>query len=68
MTQVMMVVCHDCKVTKGIGSFSNHYIDVEAAYNFFVEHKGHSLQIIGDDGGWEVYIGKLVEKGYKINW
>jgi len=68
MTQNMIVICHKCKIGKSIGSFSNQFINIDEAYNFFIEHKGHKIEVIGDDGGWEAYIGKLIERGYNISW
>jgi hypothetical protein len=64
MGQLMIAVCHKCKVMKAIGSFSQLKIENSKASDFFTTHKGHILQIIGDDGGWDLYISELLKKGY----
>jgi hypothetical protein len=63
----MLVICDKCKVVQRIGSFSKGKIYEESAFNFFTMHKGHPIRIIGDDGGWDLVIGELKKKGYKLN-
>jgi len=60
----MLVVCDKCKVIKNIGNFTHNRIKVKEAYFFFCFHKGHPLRVIGDDGGWDLELGRLYENGY----
>ncbi len=64
MGQDLVIVCHKCKTITRFGCrFCN--IDKENVQEYFNEHKGHNIKVIGDEGGWDLHISKFMDEGYE---
>jgi len=65
MGQDLVLICDKCRVLIFCNCrFSN--ISKSEVQEFFYNHKGHSIRAIGDDGGWEITIDKLLnDMGYQ---
>jgi len=64
MGQDLVLVCDKCKKIK-FCSCRFYNIKKSEVQAFFINHKGHQIRAIGDDGGWDLRIEELMEeKGY----
>lgn len=64
MGQDLVIICHKCKtVTWFLCRFYN--IKKSEVQEYFYQHKGHEIRVIGDDGGWDMVIGDYLDKGFK---
>lgn len=63
MGQDLVIICHKCKkITYFSCRFSN--VSKSEIQEYFYEHKGHEIRVIGDEGGWDMVIGKYMDKGF----
>ena len=64
MGQDLVLICDKCKVLK-FCSCRFYNIKKSEVPEFFINHKGHRIRAIGDDGGWDITIARLMDdEGY----